>query len=180
MRVLLAFLLLCAAAFGQAPSPYVAQMTSPVRGLSAQEVDDLLNGRGMGQARMAELQSYPGPRHVIELKDKLGLSETAAARVQASFGRMDEEARRLGREIVEQEKQLSAAFAAGTLTPAVLASRGERLGRLYGRLRAVHLRAHLEVRPLLTAEQVARYNELRGYTSAMPASHQHDPSMHHD
>jgi hypothetical protein len=37
------------------------------------------------------------------------------------------------------------------------------IARLKGRLRAVHLKAHLAVRPLLTAHQVARYNALRGY-----------------
>ncbi|MCQ3975466.1 MAG: hypothetical protein DPW09_18650 [Anaerolineae bacterium] len=47
-------------------SPYVAQLDSSVRGLSSQEVDDLLNGRGAGYARMAELNSYPGPRHVLD------------------------------------------------------------------------------------------------------------------
>ena len=36
-------------------SPYIAQLNSPVRGLSPQEVDDLLNGRGAGYARAAEL-----------------------------------------------------------------------------------------------------------------------------
>ena len=40
-------------------SPYVAQQNSPVRGLSAQEVDDLLAGRGAGYARTAELNNYP-------------------------------------------------------------------------------------------------------------------------
>jgi hypothetical protein len=49
---------------GIVPSPYVPELASPVRGLSAQEVDDLLNGRGAGYARTAELNGYPGPRHM--------------------------------------------------------------------------------------------------------------------
>jgi hypothetical protein len=51
-----------------ARSPYVGQLNSPVRGLSSQEVDDMLNGRGAGYARTAELNNYPGPRHVLDLK----------------------------------------------------------------------------------------------------------------
>ena len=40
-------------------------MSSPIRGLSEQEIDDLTNGRGMGLARAAELNGYPGPLHVL-------------------------------------------------------------------------------------------------------------------
>ncbi|MCV4784044.1 DUF305 domain-containing protein, partial [Escherichia coli] len=55
-----------------APSPYVAQLESPVRGLSAQEVEDLLAGRGAGYARTPELNGHPGPAHVLEFKEQLG------------------------------------------------------------------------------------------------------------
>src|SRR5512134_77899 len=61
-------------------SPYAAD-SSPVRGLTAREVDDLLNGRGAGFARTAELNSYPGPRHAIDLADRLEL--TAGQRATA-------------------------------------------------------------------------------------------------
>ena len=45
---------------------------------------------------------------------------------------------------------------------------------LQGRLRAVHLAAHLETRALLSAEQIARYDALRGYAgNATPAGHHH-------
>lgn len=40
---------------GFASSPYVEQLDSSVRGLSSEEVDNLLKGKGAGYARMAEL-----------------------------------------------------------------------------------------------------------------------------
>lgn len=43
------------------PLPYANQPESPIRGLSPQEVDDLLNGRGAGYARMAELKAIQAP-----------------------------------------------------------------------------------------------------------------------
>ncbi len=55
-------------------SPYIEQLDSPVRGLSEEEVDNLLNGKGPGYARMAELNGYPGPRHVLDLRSQLNLS----------------------------------------------------------------------------------------------------------
>lgn len=38
-----------------AESPYAGQQTREVKALSTQEVDDYLNGRGMGFAKAAEL-----------------------------------------------------------------------------------------------------------------------------
>jgi hypothetical protein len=48
------------------------------------------------------------------------------------------------------------------------------LANLYGQLRLIHLRAHLQVTPLLTPKQIAVYNELRGYTSEADHAHDHD------
>lgn len=48
-------------------SPYVEKLDSPVRGLSSEEVANLLNGKGAGYARTAELNGYPGLRHVLDL-----------------------------------------------------------------------------------------------------------------
>jgi hypothetical protein len=55
-------------------SPYAGQETREIKALSAQEVDDLLNARGMALAKAAELNGYPGPLHSLEMADKLGLS----------------------------------------------------------------------------------------------------------
>ena len=150
-------------------SPYVAQQASSIRGLSAQEVSDLLAGRGAGFARTAELNSYPGPRHVLDMRAGLDLTPEQGAHAQRIFDRMQLEARRLGGEIVERERRLSDAFAAHRVAAADLAVETEALGRLYGRLRATHLRAHVELTALLTPSQIARYDAMRGYGT----EHQH-------
>lgn len=155
------------------PSPYVAQLTSPVRGLSAQEVEDLQAGHGMGYARMAELNSYPGPRHLLDLQRELTLSPQQIAAIEPIYATMTEQAQRLGQQIIAQEAELSAAFANKTVDDAGLQTQVMHLADLYGQLRLTHLRAHLQVTPLLTAEQLAAYNELRGYTSNTEESHMH-------
>jgi hypothetical protein len=45
----------------QAPSPYAGQEQRPIKALSETEMRDLAEGRGMGLAKAAELNSYPGP-----------------------------------------------------------------------------------------------------------------------
>jgi hypothetical protein len=42
------------------------------------------------------------------------------------------------------------------------------IARLYGELRFIHLAAHLSTRAILTADQVATYDRLRGYSSGPP------------
>jgi hypothetical protein len=156
------------------PSPYITQLDSPVRGLSAQEVDDLLNGRGAGYARTAELNSYPGPRHVLDMRQELNLSATQVTEIEAVFRQMQAEAQQLGQEIVEREATFSQGFANRTIIEAELQAQTEALAQLYGRLRATHLQAHLQITPLLSAQQIADYNRLRGYTgSNQPSQHQH-------
>lgn len=158
-------------------SPYIAQLNSPVRGLSPQEVDDLLNGRGAGYARTAELNSYPGPRHVLDMQQELHLSAEQMIQIEAVFRQMQVEAQQLGQEIVEREARFSQGFANQTITEAELQAQTGELAQLYGHLRATHLQAHLQITPLLSAQQIARYNTLRGYTDApeqlMPDLHQY-------
>lgn len=158
-------------------SPYASQVDSPVRGLSAQEVDDLLAGRGMGYARMAELNNYPGPLHLLELQQELNLSSEQVTAISALFAEMQAQAQHLGQQIVTQEQMLSAAFANGAISEADLEEQVMALADLYGQLRVVHLRTHLLVTPLLTEEQINAYNELRGYSGRAKPAHGHD--MHH-
>lgn len=157
------------------PSPYVAQVTSPVRGLSAQEVADLRAGRGMGYARMAELNSYPGPRHLLDLQKELQLSTEQIAAINAIFVEMEQQAQSLGQQIITGEEQLGVAFATNTLDETTLQSQVMQLANHYGQLRMTHLQAHLAVTPLLTTAQITAYNALRGYTSSEEQS-----PMHHN
>lgn len=146
-----------------AQSTYVAHLASPVRGLSAQEVDDLRAGHGMGYARMAELNNHPGPRHLLDLAEKLDLTETQTEQVTEIFTAMQAEATQLGETIVTREAELSALFAAGDVDETEAQAQVMALADLYGQLRFVHLRAHLQVTPLLSPEQIVVYNQLRGY-----------------
>lgn len=169
-----AVLLLAVPALAQPPGGYAGQQTREIKALSAQEQADLVAGRGMGLARAGELNHHPGPAHVLELRDKLELTPDQLATVHASFQRMEAAAKPLGAELVRREREMDAAFRQGAMTPARLAADTEEIGALQGRLRGVHLAAHLEMRAVLSPQQVAAYDALRGYTDgAVPSSHGH-------
>lgn len=155
-------------------SPYSNQSSSPIRGLSGQEVEDLLNGRGAGYARMAELNNYPGPAHVLELKNQLNLSVRQTQDIETVYQRMKIEAKNIGQEIVEREQELSTSFASGSITPTELQTQVTSLTTLYGELRTIHLEAHLKTTPILSPQQINTYNTLRGYTgNVVPSKHRH-------
>jgi hypothetical protein len=82
-------------------------------------------------------------------------------------------AKPLGIEIVTAEQRLDRAFASGSIDRDTLRAQTAAIAELQGKLRAVHLAAHLETRALLTPDQIARYDALRGYGGAAPAGHDH-------
>jgi hypothetical protein len=155
-------------------SPYRDLAAASVRGLTPAEVEALREGQGMRLALAAELNRYPGPRHVLDAAGTgaLALAADQLAAVRAVFERMSADARRLGGRILAEEHDLEAAFRAGAVTAAGLDARVTRIAGLRGELRLVHLRAHLETRALLDADQLARYQQLRGYegSPAPPAT----------
>jgi hypothetical protein len=159
-------------------SPYAGQETREIKALSAQEVDDLLNARGMALAKAAELNGYPGPLHSLEMADKLGLSLDQLRAIKDIKARVEAEARPLGAEIVAIERELDQAFVNHTIDQTKLKALTGKLGELQGRLRALHLAAHLKTTSIFNARQIAHYKELRGYggSATTPA---HNPSPLH-
>lgn len=137
--------------------------------LSPENIEGLLEGRGMGLARAAELNSYPGPKHVLELAEALALTPEQRATVQKSHDEMKIAAVRLGKEIVDLEQQLNDAFASTTIDGKRLRELTAAIAERQGRLRYVHLAAHLTTRAALTPHQVKAYDAARGYGSGKDA-----------
>lgn len=162
-----------------ASSPYVSEAENAIKALSAEEVDGYLAGAGMGFAKAAELNSYPGPKHVLELAEELKLTDEQAAQVQGIFEAMQAEAKRLGAALVEQERALDALFADANVSPATLQTQVHAIGVTRADVRLAHLNAHLETRALLSDWQVKHYDMVRGYAdhSGHGGSGQHEHGM---
>ena len=153
--------------------PYAGLETRAIKALSEEQIADLRAGRGMGLALAAELNGYPGPRHVIDLAEHLELTEAQRAEVQALFDAMRAETIPIGEMLIERETELERQFAERTVTPASVSALTEAIGDIQGTLRAAHLRYHLATLDALTPEQVERYTELRGYKTGATGQHLH-------
>ena len=147
-----------------APSPYAGEQTREIKALSESDIDNLRNGRGMGLARPAELNSYPGPRHVLDTA-VLALTPAQTATLTRVFAAMKSAAIPLGEKIIERETALDHLFTGQHATTESVRALTVEIGQLQGELRAVHLNAHVATVAFLTPTQIARYNQARGYTS---------------
>jgi LTXXQ motif family protein len=157
------FLALPSTAAKMPASPYAGQQTRSIKALTHEDLRALRNGEGMGLARAAELNGYPGPAHVRALRKQLRLSDDQLARITVIFERMNAAAKALGAEMIERERALDRLFGNGEITLGRLAAETATIAELNGRLRAVHLAAHLETRASLQPEQLVVYQQLRGY-----------------
>lgn len=155
----------------QQTSPYAGQQHRPLKALSEAEIEGYLAGEGMGFARVAELNHYPGPRHVLDLAESLELTADQHRRTQELFEAMRVEAVRLGTELVNKEAALERFFAEERNDEEEMNELLSEIGAVRAALRAVHLRTHIAMRRVLSAEQIARYDELRGYTGGAEPSH---------
>ena len=144
-------------------SAYAGQQSREIKALSDQEVKDLQAGAGMGMAKAAELNRYPGPMHALELADQLSLTAEQRERLRALMHAHKAQARKLGERVVALERELDALFARGKPTAQEVERLAVAIGEAQGQLRAEHLKTHLETTAVLGPEQVDRYVKARGY-----------------
>ncbi|SCW87878.1 Heavy-metal resistance [Rhizobium mongolense subsp. loessense] len=144
-------------------SPYTEETGRQIKSLSEADIDELMRGGGWGFAKSAELNGYPGPSHLLSMKDEVGLTEEQVGRVQSIFDDMQRRAIQEAQTFVAAERELDAIFKKRSVADSQLSALIDNAEESRSRLRMIHLSAHLEVTAIMTPEQIAKYNELRGY-----------------
>jgi Spy/CpxP family protein refolding chaperone len=144
-------------------SPYVGFETRDVKTLSTERQEGLKRGAGLGYALAAEMNGYPGPSHVLELADQLGLDADQKSQVQRAFEKMRKDAIVAGEALIAAEAHLDRLFALKQVSYDRIDAQTAVAAGQEARLRAIHLKAHLEMAEVLTPEQTESYNRLRGY-----------------
>ncbi len=156
-------------------SPYQGQENRNIKALSQSEIDNYLLGKGRGYAKAAELNHYPGPRHVLDLAKQLALTPAQNRQSQAIFDAMQAQAITLGKQLIEKEKQLDKQFADSFINADSLNLLVSEIGELEAKIRYTHLAAHLKQTALLSKHQIQQYNQLRGYQG----NQKHHQAKHH-
>lgn len=158
-----------------AGSPYVGEEQRSIKSLSAEDIEGLLAGNGLGYAKPAELNGYPGPAHVLQLEQELHLTPAQSAATKAIEASMRTDARSWGAALVAAERKLDQLFASRRIDEQQLAACLEEVGRIQVELRQSHLLAHLAQAKVLDAAQTRQYFALRGYDRTA----EHDAPAHH-
>jgi Spy/CpxP family protein refolding chaperone len=130
---------------------------------AAQEEFDrvVAQGLGAGLAFAADQNGYPGPLHVLELKDRLGLTREQETRLEALRNVMFSASRPKSVQLLEAEARLRRLFAEGNADEARVRAAVGDVERTRAELRLVHLLTHLPTRAMLTEEQRRLYHEAR-------------------
>ena len=123
--------------------------------------ENVAEGRGFGMAFAADQNGYPGPLHVLELKDRLKLTSDQEARMHTMLADMFAESRPKSARLLESEAKLRRLFADGRAAEATVRAAVAEVEKARSEVRLVHLLFHLKARAVLTAEQRRLYHEAR-------------------
>ncbi|MDH3942591.1 MAG: hypothetical protein OEV06_00650 [Anaerolineae bacterium] len=148
-------------------SAYASLLDTEIRGLDQATIEGYLAGEGLSQDLPAELNGYPGLRHTLDLTEELELTDEQLIQVQALFDGMQVKAMSLGEQYLQAYSELELAFREGSITVEYLKSQLETIAAIEVELRFVHLSSHLATVQILTHDQIAQYNLLRGYADGM-------------
>lgn len=154
-------------------SQYAGQQNRTIKSFSEQDIITLKNGGGWGFAKAAELNGFPGPAHVLELKDKLKLSEEQLKQTEKLHSRMKQEAIQLGKEYIALEKKLDEGFRNKTIDKPAMQKLLTKIATVRSQLRYTHLQTHLDMTTILNRHQIMKYNHLRGYNRQILEKTQH-------
>lgn len=154
-------------------SPYSGEQVRQIKALSDKDINDYLTGQGRGYAKAAELNSFPGPRHVLDLAQPLSLSPQQLEHTKIIYDAMKAEAVALGKLLVDKESEIDRKFATASMERDDLNALTAEIGAIEAKIRRTHLAAHIEQKAVLSEAQVQLYNRLRGYTATSASEHRH-------
>src|SRR3989475_8751893 len=119
------------------------------------------DGRGFGLAFAADQNGYPGPMHVLELRDRLKLTADQETRARELMHTMFAESRPKGARLLEAEAKLRRLFADRTADEATVRAAVGEAERVRSEGRLIHLLTHLQTPDHPSAEQRRAYHEAR-------------------
>lgn len=165
-------------------SEYTNQVDRAIKSLSANDIKDLTLGNGMGFAKAAELNGYPGPKHVLDMQEELSLEKEQIRSIKLIFEEMKSQAELQGQTLISHEKSLNEHFSNATITNDALEGALKNISEVRSNLRYIHLSAHIQTTEILSESQIKKYNQLRGYSGnpceKIPEGHNKEMWMLHN
>ena len=125
--------------------------------LTKEEVNAYLTGGSLDFDRVAEINHFPNPKRVLEIKNLLTLNRAQKNRSTISYKLMRKYAIKAGRKIVRKENQLNFLFQQPKVDLKAVKKLVNEIAVLKGELRFTHLKARVNQKSYLTDEQITTY-----------------------
>ena len=165
-------------------SNYTGEVDRAIKSLSGNDIKDLTLGNGMGLAKAAELNGYPGPKHILAMQEELLLEKEQLTSIKQIFEEMRLQAQSQGQILISLEKSLNDYFSNTTITNGTLETTLKKISKARSNLRYIHLSAHIKTTEILSKSQIKKYNQLRGYANnpceKIPEGHNKEMWMLHN
>lgn len=135
------------------------------RFLNPKEIKGLQAGDAMDMTKIAEINGYPDPDRVLRYAGDMNLSGEQAAKIMVMRKGLRAKLRKTGEEILAAEYELEQLFSKSSakIERDELVRWISEIASLRAKLRLDHLYARVEMRNILTNEQIAIYNKIQGY-----------------
>ena len=111
-------------------------------------------------ALVAELNHYPEPQKVLNLKKELGLTPSQITEVTSVNTEIHRKMKEMGEMIIKNEKAIDDIFKSRKLTDGDVIFFVNRYGLYEGELRTAILLTYLKMNDILTAAQKEKYQKL--------------------
>lgn len=125
--------------------------------LSREEVDAYLTGKPFGLDKVAELNDYPSPEIVLNMRTILRLSVPQFNRTRMLHKKLRKYTRLKGRQIVRKEEELDKLFRENSIDSISLQKLVKDIALLKGELRLIHLKTRVAQREFLSDHQLYIY-----------------------
>jgi len=152
-------LLLCyAGAFAQSAEDSIP---SPLKTMSYKQYKAYTDGVDINNlALVAELNHYPEPQKVLNLKKELGLTSLQITEVTNINTEIHRKMKEMGEMIIKNEKAIDDIFKSRKLTDGDVIFFVNRYGLYEGELRTAILLTYLKMNDILTTAQKEKYQKL--------------------
>lgn len=157
--------------YRETEGPYAGLASREIAALSDEDIAGLRVGSGMGYALTAELNGYPGPRHVLDLAEQLALTPEQKQTTETLLQAMEAETIPLGDRFIAAERELNTLFATRKADAQAIPGLTATAAKIEAELRSAHLKYHVLMLDVLTPEQVSKYATLRGYLGGHNGQH---------
>jgi hypothetical protein len=134
---------------------------SPLKAMSYEQYKAYTDGVDInGMALVAEVNHYPEPQKVMDLKRELGLTTVQASAIDKINIELHRKMKEMGGMIIKNEKALDDLFRTKKVNDGTLIFYANRYGLYQGELRNSILQACVKVQDILNPEQCKKYNQL--------------------